>query len=67
MHTLKKKIKKSGVSVMALIVFLADLYIPLMSGDGRKPNQLFDALTFTLKIYFPNCKKKKLNINKNCS
>lgn len=37
---------------MAPIVFLADLYVPLTSGDGRKPNQLFDALTYTLKIYF---------------
>lgn len=36
----------------ALIVFLADLYVPLAPGDGRKPNQLFDALTYTLKIYF---------------
>lgn len=38
--------------MMALIVFLADLYVPLMSGEGTKPNRLFDASTDTLKIYF---------------
>lgn len=51
-YTEKNKLKKSGARMMTLIVFLADLYVPLTSGDGSKPNQLFDALTYTLQMYF---------------